>query len=301
MARIRSIHPGLFTDEEFMRLTVEAALAVPLLIGLLTEADDDGIFEWKPMTLKARLLPAANVDVSDLLAILVERRFIMEYSLGGKQYGAIRNFKRYQRPKKPNPIHPSTPDVLAYVGTGSEPVPHQFGTDGENPPQMEDGGGRGRKKEDAHASSAREIEKPEEDPLKAKCVSLRKRVAGLYADFGTNPNNPVPDTGMCDVWVRQGYDPEIIFAIIEGNVRRGKGGSTLNYHERQIREAHEKRAPAPPPTTEPIAYSPEIWDAMVARFRRTGAWNDRVGPDPSRTNCPAPSDILEKHGYRSAA
>ena len=70
MARIRSVHPGLLTDEAFMTLTVESPLAIPLLVGLWMEADDAGTFEWKPLTLKARILPAITQNISELLDVL---------------------------------------------------------------------------------------------------------------------------------------------------------------------------------------------------------------------------------------
>ena len=76
MARIRSIHPTILTDEAFMALTVERPLAVALLIGLWMEADDAGTFEWKPLTIKARILPAAADDVSGLLDVLVRNSFV---------------------------------------------------------------------------------------------------------------------------------------------------------------------------------------------------------------------------------
>lgn len=134
MARIRSIHPGLFTDEAFMSASAHARL---LIIGIWTEAWDDGVFEWKPLTLKAKLFPADNVDMGSLLDELVSLDFVRPFD-AGKKYGAIRNFQKYQRPKKPNSSGVLPNSLHEYVGS----VPNQFGTDGENPPQMEDGGWR---------------------------------------------------------------------------------------------------------------------------------------------------------------
>lgn len=142
MSRIRSVHPGLFTDEGFMGLS---AVARVLLIGLWVEADDQGVFEWKPLTLKARLLPADVVDVSALLGELVAARFVRQFEHDGKSYGAVRNFRRYQRPKKPNATYHLPPEWRTFVGlsaNSTEEVPHQFPTEGEKSPQMEDGGGR---------------------------------------------------------------------------------------------------------------------------------------------------------------
>lgn len=141
MARIRSIHPGLWTDEAFMSLSAYARL---LYIGLLNEAFDDGVFEWKPLTIKARVFPVDNVNVGELLGELARANMIARADKHEKQPGVIRNFQRYQRPKKPNSSGLLPSEWKDYVGAGdasSEPVPNQFSTGGEKPPQMEDGGG----------------------------------------------------------------------------------------------------------------------------------------------------------------
>ncbi len=134
MPRIRSVHPSLWTDEAFVSLSMPARL---FYIGLWTEADDQGVFQWKPLSLKMRLLPADNVDAEVLLSELLENQLVTSYDIDGKGYGLVRNFTKFQRPKKPNAIHPLPPEFP----TSSELVPHQFPTSGENPPQMEDGGG----------------------------------------------------------------------------------------------------------------------------------------------------------------
>lgn len=125
MARIRSVHPGLFTDESFVQLTPSAQV---FWIGLWTEADDRGVFEWKTTTLKMRILPASINPVGPLLAELVELDCIRAFEIGGKSYGAIRNFQKFQRPKKPNQVHPLPPELAEYVGstaTNSEPAKAQ--------------------------------------------------------------------------------------------------------------------------------------------------------------------------------
>lgn len=145
MARIRSVHPGFWTDETTMALTVEQPLGIPLFLGLWNEADDQGVFEWKPLTLKARILPAAMCNVAELLDDLASRGAIMAYEVGGKKYGAIRNFRRFQKPKTPSAIHPLTPIAQAFVDGISESQPAQpdpFPQNGEKVALMEEGGGR---------------------------------------------------------------------------------------------------------------------------------------------------------------
>ncbi len=135
MSRIRSVHPGLWTDERFASASPLARL---LFIGIWTECDDQGSFEWSPIKLKMRLLPVDNADVATLLSELESAGMVMSYELEGRKLGAVRNFCRYQRPKKPNSTYPQSDEVRNYCGSQSPPVPQK----GEKPPQMEDGGGR---------------------------------------------------------------------------------------------------------------------------------------------------------------
>lgn len=98
MSRIRSIHAGLFTDEALCAVSEAAVL---LWIGLLTEADDHGIFEWKARQLRIRLRPARDGEIDGLLTELQEANAIQKFESDGKAYGAIRNFCKWQRPQKP--------------------------------------------------------------------------------------------------------------------------------------------------------------------------------------------------------
>jgi hypothetical protein len=147
MSRIRSLHPGFFTDERLVSTSIAARM---LFLGIGVEADDKGIFEWKPITLKMRLFPADNLDVAGLLDELERADVIQSYEIESRKYGAIRNFRRHQRPKTPNDIHPIRPDIGNYVGlpAGASEAPDAkhppFPQKGEKPPQMEEGGGKRR-------------------------------------------------------------------------------------------------------------------------------------------------------------
>ena len=143
MSRIRSIHPGFFTDEDIVLVSISARF---LLLGLGTEADDKGVFLWKPTTLKMRLFPVDNVDMTALLSELQSVDMVRKYEIGGRHYGAIRNFRKHQRPKSPNDIHVMPDDFRNYVGLShviSETPKvkrRQFPQNGEINKQMEDGG-----------------------------------------------------------------------------------------------------------------------------------------------------------------
>lgn len=113
MARIRSVHPGLYTDEGFMAASMAAKV---LIVGLWCQASDSGVFEWKPIVLKARLFPADAVDVAALLDELEQLGFIRQFEREGKAYGAIRNFRKFQKPKHPTPCKLLPPGWGPYVG-----------------------------------------------------------------------------------------------------------------------------------------------------------------------------------------
>jgi hypothetical protein len=181
VSRIRSVHPGFFKDE---RLVECSAFARLLFIGLGVEADDKGIFEWKPVTLKMTIFPGDNLDVSVLLAELASADAIRMYEVAGRKYGAIRNFRKFQKPKTPNDVHPMPPEIGNYVALSAATSE----TDGDQPPpfpqkventfQMEDGGGR---MEDEGESSA-----PHSEAAGAR-VDFEK----LKAVFPINPkSNP---------------------------------------------------------------------------------------------------------------
>jgi hypothetical protein len=173
VSRIRSIHPGLATDDEYMALSHVAARILP---SLWCECDDQGVFEWKPLTLKARLLPVHNDDMAAILTELELHKFVKMIEVDGRNYGLVRNFRKFQRPKKPNATHVLPREFRNYVGLddvssepnqastngSSPPVPHRFPTRGEKLPQMEDGGGRSNS--DSKESGAKA---PDDDPVKA--------------------------------------------------------------------------------------------------------------------------------------
>jgi hypothetical protein len=129
MSRIRSLHPGQWTDDKFVQMSPWAQL---LALAIRNFCDDNGIFEWNPVKLKMWCLPAATVDMVELLDELVEGAQVRRYVVGERAYGQMRNFARFQRIKKPKFIHPVPPGLphgydlnAAYGATSSEAVPDQ--------------------------------------------------------------------------------------------------------------------------------------------------------------------------------
>lgn len=136
-------------------------------MGLWNECDDYGSFEWAPLKLKMRILPGDNANAAELLAELTNAGSIMQYEIGGKTYGAVRNFCQFQRPKKPNSTCPQTDEVRNWVNTearstrdGSEEVPNESPTSVEIVRQRKDGGGNGKVEKSSNEDSSVSTDPP---------------------------------------------------------------------------------------------------------------------------------------------
>lgn len=95
MARIRSIKPEFFSDEDVGHLPPAVRL---LFIAMWTEADKAGRLKDKPKTLKARCLPFDKVDIEEAIQQLADANFIVRYTVEGTGYIQIRTWEEHQRP-----------------------------------------------------------------------------------------------------------------------------------------------------------------------------------------------------------
>jgi hypothetical protein len=95
MARLRTIKPGFFTDDDLGELPPLARL---LYAGLWCQADREGRLEDRPKRLKVEILPYDACDISALLAKLAERGLIVRYTVAGQRYIAIPTFGKHQNP-----------------------------------------------------------------------------------------------------------------------------------------------------------------------------------------------------------
>lgn len=238
MARIRSLHPGQWTDEAFVSVSPTARL---LALALRNEADDNGIFEWKPAGLKMRLFPMDAIDITALLSELLSADIVRQYEHGGRQFGAIRNFGRYQRPKKPKYIHFITDEFRTYVASrefGSEPgddddeeVPQK----GELPAQRKEEGGR------------RDLKK---EPKGSSGVARRERQPAYHL-----PSDWKPDDRLREYAAKLGLQPADIerehvkfvgwFFDGDGSDQRRNDRGWRQSWQRWVGKAAEKLPPAP--------------------------------------------------------
>lgn len=332
MARIRSVHPELFLDDAFMELSPDARL---LAIGIWTQCDDHGIFEWKPKYLKAVVCPADNVDVVALLGDLVEQNCIKRFTEGGREYGAVRNFCLYQRPKKPYFKHPFPDWCRTYVAIDrrkeqeianepppkSPPVTPSSPTSGEKPPHR-----RGEKSSGEKGTNPTDIKKPvvvvvpdaSAEKSTTTTTAAPKTVQGKASGgLGSIMGRPLPVewTPNDETCGRVALDFGMMLDDINAelptfhalNVQNGTlsqdWSATFYLFAKRWKERAARTAPrlelSKAPATSPLTETD--WNGACKLYAATGRWSHQFGPDPTSPACRCPPAILEKHMPNPAA
>ena len=93
--RARNIKPGFFKNERLADLDYASRL---LFAGLWCLADCEGRLEDRPKRIRAELFPYDEVDAEPLLRDLVSAEFITRYSIDGRNYIQVNNFRKHQKP-----------------------------------------------------------------------------------------------------------------------------------------------------------------------------------------------------------
>lgn len=287
MARIRSVHPSLFTDEAWVSCS---PLARILYIGLWTDADDQGLFEWKPLQLKMRLLPGDGADATALLSELETVDLVQGFEIDGKRFGAIKDFRKFQRPQKPNAIHPITEKIEEYIGlskTESKPVPDQSRTGTGNVPQMEDGGG-----EDKTPPSPQGARRKPERPLPDGCPSA-ELIAAMQAEareVGANADMAFEARQFRDWWLSKDGRQRDWDACWRKWARK----RIANAPKTAVASLAQRQAQAQP--------ADERWRRWIREYRQNRYWpKDDAGPAPGAPGCRVPQAILAEFGFSPAA
>lgn len=153
MARIRTIKPEFWTDEDMAEVSEAACL---LAIGLLNYADDEGYFNANPKLIKAAVFPIRepSVTIPVMLRELSNHGYLTLFSSpDNKHFGLVKNFARHQVVNKPRPSKIREMQLLPY-DSGSDT--------GGLPSGMDQGSGNG--KEEHSLAGVRESMPPSENP-----------------------------------------------------------------------------------------------------------------------------------------
>ncbi len=121
MARIRSIKPEFWTDGLMVKLPMHARL---FYVGLWNFADDWGVLEDDPDTLKLRVMPADDIDAVETVELLVARgRLRRATAPDGSPVLVIHRWQEHQRIDKRSPGRWGNPDDFTYEPATSPRVP----------------------------------------------------------------------------------------------------------------------------------------------------------------------------------
>lgn len=334
MARIRSVHPGLFTDENFVQCSPVSQV---FLIGIWTECDDHGVFEWKPITLKMKLMAAHSYDAAVHLEELVQFHMIRKIEVDGKAYGIVRNFCIWQRPKKPTTRYPLPNEWRSYVGLKSDgtrlrpeedhpappPVPQPEPIKGEIAPQRKEEGGRGGGRGEEKESS---IKKPVVVVLAPEPASS-KNDDDNEVDQSVSEGKPEPQAAaqagmpiaLPPDWTPNAYDESVAkqFGMSEGVIEEqllefhaynaSRGTLSANWSATWYRFCSawkvrntptERKVPPRVETTAQHRPTAEDWHKAVEWWKTDQSrWSYKsLGPEPGMSGCRCPAAILQAHG-----
>lgn len=120
MARIRTIKPSFWTDDKVVNLTIPARL---LLVGLISNADDEGRIVASPAAIIGTLYPQdADVTTAKVKRWLaeVDRSGIARlYASGKAEYAYFPRWKKHQKIDRPQPsnLPAPPPDALFEVAS----------------------------------------------------------------------------------------------------------------------------------------------------------------------------------------
>ncbi len=285
MARIRSIFPGLFTDEAFVSVSMPARV---LLLGIWTEADDQGVFEWKPVTLKMRIFSADNIDVVPLLGELETANAVRRFSFEGKPHGAIRNFCKYQKPKTPKFRDVKDAEIRNYVASKYQKEetetskPEPFPQNGEMNRRREEGGGS-------------------EDETKGRDSISRALFLEFWKAFPRRDSDEQPERAeeKFNALVKTGVDPKVI--TIGAAAYCAKTRKQNNYATRFVKQAWRwlgeqdwgGTAVCGPDVGSDPEPAEKDWRSAVRLWKLNESnWPRWAGNAPGSRSCQCPPEIL---------
>lgn len=329
MARIRSVHPGLFKDEAFMELSMAARV---LAIGIWTICDDHGIFEWKPKVIRADIFPGDNVEIDGLMGELIEYGLVERFAVDGRNYGAVRNFCLYQRPKKPFYRHPFPPELPSYVGvdrrkeqeevqassTSTPPVGKRSRTSTEKSPhkeRREEESSRREENPKTNTESLERVSREGEGPktlsqvstqvLKETQVAANRNMIGTPLAVDWIPSDALcqavkADFSMTDADLQREVPAFHALNAQNGTISRD-WDATFRLFCKRWREHQDKQAPprvelSKAPSSSPMVMTESLWHSAMKFYANTGRWNAAYGPDPMTGKCHCPIEIMERYG-----
>ncbi|MET4184944.1 hypothetical protein ABIB94_007073 [Bradyrhizobium sp. JR7.2] len=290
MARIRSIHPGLTSDEAYMSMSMTAKAAwTPLWM----QCDDHGIFEWKPIVLKALIFPADNVDFAAVLAELERLGCVRRLDIQGRPHGVVRNFAKYQRPKNPSYRHFKAEELptevgsyIAVKGAATPVLPQSSPSTTEIPPQMKEEGGKREEVGEEVSRSVADATRPSADAFEEFWKAYPRRE-------GPNPRKPAEQ--KFNALAKTGVDPAMMIAAVKRMATEQARDVGTRFIPQAITWLNQQRWSDHAAVAFSASAIPDkiALEDAVSIFAKTGQWSRHA---PVADISQAPAELLAKHG-----
>ena len=107
VARIRTIKPEFWTDGDLLRVSRDTRL---FYIGLWNFSDDNGVLEYDPMGLKAKIFPIDKIDIEKLITELSSIGKVILYEVNNRKYLYLKNLSNHQIIDRPRKSHLPLPE-----------------------------------------------------------------------------------------------------------------------------------------------------------------------------------------------
>lgn len=279
MARIRTIKPEFFTDED---MAILSPLARLFYIGLWCEADREGRLEWKLKTLKWKYLPEDDCDIESIGKELLDSGRVILYTAENRLCALIPSFNKHQHinvreaaSKLPAPV--STKRVRARASTDTA----------DTKPVDARGEGKGREL----------VEEGKEEPPKSPRGDEHESFGDFFKAYpsrgkAANPRKPAAKAHLAAI--KRGADPAELIRLAPTAASVEKHGTEfVPQSTTWLNEDRWKDVPAL--TVVAPAEDPEDarWKLRIDGFDRSGFWNrDQWGPAPNEVGCKAPKRFL---------
>lgn len=208
MARIRNIKPDIFRHEALQDLESDhpGAHIILTYIALWTQCDKNGVFAWKPRTMRLDILPFLQINIEKNLQTLLDAGYIQTFETEGNKYGYIPTFTRHQvlptKEKVAPAKYPPPP------GTAPEQPRNSPGTSEEGNRNKEEGRGRADNAR-AHETENQNQKPAEQTPPPQPSNAGGQTVTDIYAIINAHCNT---DDGLRELvaWKKQaGYSDRI--------------------------------------------------------------------------------------------
>lgn len=291
MPRIRTVKPDFFKHEALFEAEQETGLPLRLAyIGLWTQADREGRFLWRPRPLKLDVLPYDECDFGRVLDALATRGFLVKYTDGNREIGAIPSFPRHQvinNRESASNLPPPPENIGEFDASPTRAARVTHAACGE---------GKGREGKGIVEPNGSTLSEPTvTDHSKPKKGKARNRYPedfeAAWKAYPTTPN--MSKAEALPQWVKLSpEDRSKVLPSISGYrayLAKNSNLETIHFCRYLSYRRFEGYAEAAAPKPEGV----ETWRGRLAEAREFAVWPVwKWGPMPGHAGCRVPADLI---------